>query len=298
MSAFHSEEVKVKDPVRGTTGMTLQEERAQRVKKLRHVLTTLSLDVAVVQCMEDMYWLTGFNTPGAPRCQALVVTQEDVLISSRILEVTNALIHPMLHASSGHSEGDDPVTHLVGNILKYQPRRVGLQLDTDRTTPSDFQGMHALLTAAGCGIIDIQGVIRGLRSAKSYRELSLMRRAGELCAASVQAAINHTQENLYCTEGNVAAHAFLGARIGSAGSEDGTGSNSSSSGGDYAAYPPFICSGTKARLGHYAASQVNVPICNGDNVFYELAGCFQRYHVAITRTAHVATSLPAALQVR
>lgn len=261
-------------------GSTLEEERQQRVQKFRSFMTTQSLDVTVVQNMEDIYWLTGFNTPGAPRCQALIITQSDIFISSRTLEVTNALIHAMLSSSSGHSEGEDPVTHLAKNILQFNPTTVGMQLDTERTTPSDSQ---ALLTQLNqCSIINISGVIRSMRSVKSRRELSLMRRAGELCAASVQAAISHTQDNVHCTESDVAAHALMGARMG---------------GGDYAAYPPFVCAGVNARLGHYAASQVNATVRNGENVFYELAGCFQRYHVALMRTAHVGTTLPLPLQV-
>ena len=261
-------------------GSTLHEERFHRVQSFRAVMTDKSVDVAVVQSMEDMYWLTGFNTPGAPRCQALVVTQYDLLISSRTLEVTNALLHSTLSASAGHAEGEDPVAHLARNILQFNPATVGLQSETERTTPADSQALLALLTAkkgkSECSIVDISGCIRSMRSTKSRRELSLMRRAGELCAASVHAALKQTAENVHCTESDVAAHALLGARRG---------------GGDFAAYPPFICAGVTAPLGHYAASQVQVPIRNGENVFYELAGCYQRYHVAVMRTAHVGTEL-------
>ena len=269
--------------IKDEDGLTIEEERLQRVKSFRDVMKSIQLDLAVVQCMEDCYWLTGFNTPGAPRCQALIVTQNDLLISSRTLEVTNALIHPSLSASSGHREGEDPVRHLVNNIVKFHPQIVGIQLDNERTTPADAQELQLILKENNYSIVDIQGIIRSMRSVKSRRELSLMRRAGEICAQSIHEAIQHTKENIHCSESDVAAFALLGGRRG---------------GGDYAAYPPFISAGYNAQLGHYASSKVNVPLRNGENIFYELAGCFQRYHVALMRTAHIGTHLTPKMQVR
>ena len=252
-------------------------ERAERVRVFRDFLEASNLDVAVIQDMHDVHWLSGFNTPGAPRGQALIVSQDRIFISSRKLEVTNAFIHSPLHLSSGHNEGDDPTQHLLQNVLKLKPSSVGWQLGNERTTPGDAGELFAGLAAAGVRVEDISGVVRAMRSPKSPSELALMRRAGEICALSMHAAIEETRR-AGASENTIAGAAIAAARA---------------AGGDYAAYPTFVCSGDKAALGHYAANQVCVPVRQHQNVFYELAGCFQRYHVGMMRTAHVAHSLPA-----
>jgi Xaa-Pro aminopeptidase len=105
------------------------------------------------------------------------------------LEVTNAIsMHPELHESAGYDEGGDPIGHLLEQTLKLQPGCVGVQSENERTTPLDANRLYKGL-ASSCTLVDISTVVRAMRSPKSHNELSLMRRAGELCAASMNAAL-------------------------------------------------------------------------------------------------------------
>jgi diaminopropionate ammonia-lyase len=191
-----------------------------------------------------------------------------------------------------YNEGDDCIQVLAQTVLKFNPSCVGWQLDNERTTPQDSQALEAFLLKGNCNMVDLSGVIRGMRSTKSQSELALMRRAGEIACISMKAALetasNSMNEFNECTESMIAGAA---AKAGQ------------DAGGDYLAYPYFICAGANGALGHYAANQVCVPIRCGQSALFEIGGAFQRYHGALMRTAHIlepgATSeeLPPHLQV-
>mmetsp|Transcript_15896 Transcript_15896/g.20628 ORF Transcript_15896/g.20628 Transcript_15896/m.20628 type:complete len:838 (+) Transcript_15896:124-2637(+) len=266
----------VEQPVtsKNQTNLKIEDERMLRVETFRKYMLNNNIDVAVIQCMTDIHWLSGFNTPGAPRGQSLIISKDMIFISSRILEVTNAMKHKMLiQHSIGHDEGEDPIEFLTKNILKLNPKTVGWELNSDRTIPIDAYNLNLNLINAKCNVIDISGIIRIMRISKSQNELALMRRAGEIASHSMNKAINYTLNTMTgATENTIAGIAVQASR---------------DFGGDYAAYPPFICVGSNACLGHYAASQVEVPVQCGKSVFYELPGVFQKYHCALMRTAFV-----------
>ena len=159
--------------------ISVEVEREIRVQAFRAFLSESNLDIAIVQDMQVIYWLS----------QALVVSQDKLFILSRRLEVTNAFIHVPLQDSLSYNEGDDPILHISRSVLQLNPSCVGWQLDNDRTTPGDARKLFSSLSVAGVCIVDISGVIRAMRCPKSSNELALMRRAGKICSTSMHAAI-------------------------------------------------------------------------------------------------------------
>ncbi|CAE7266700.1 SEC31B [Symbiodinium natans] len=61
--------------------------------------------------------------------------------------------------------------------------------------------------------------------------------------------------------------------------------------GEYPAYPPFVCAGQNGCLGHYTGSHSS-RLREGEVLFLEVGGCFERYHAAMMRTCYVGTKLP------
>ena len=60
-------QIVVEEPVvRDEECLTMEAERLLRVAAFRKYLRSEAIDVAIVQNKQDMYWLSGFNTPGTP----------------------------------------------------------------------------------------------------------------------------------------------------------------------------------------------------------------------------------------
>ena len=248
---------------------------SRRLQDFRHYMSDNGIDTALIQTMEDVYWLSGFNTPGAPRCQALIVKEDCITIHSRKLEVTNALEGTPI---SGYDENEDPIVHLIDSI--GSTNCMGVQFETERTTPHDQRRLCDELSSKGTTLVDISNVIKKMRAPKSDYEIRLMQRAGEICVLSIKAAM-HAIIEPDATEKTVA-----GAAVNA----------SMRNGGEYTAYPPFIAVGKNSCRGHYACTETHVPITPEKTVFIELAGCFKRYHAAMMRTVYVGESIPLGLR--
>merc|ERR1711934_611261 len=102
------------------------DERVERLKRIRKYMISEIIDISIIFSKENIYYLTGFNTPGSPNGQALIITEKDNIIVSRKLEVSNANPHPLIKdKSNGYEEGEDPIKHLVNNIKKYPYKKIG-----------------------------------------------------------------------------------------------------------------------------------------------------------------------------
>lgn len=245
----------------------MDHDRTYRLQMIRKYMTENCLDTALIQVMEDIYWLTGFNTPGAPRCQSLIVTLDDFLIHSRKLEITNAASDIPV---SGYSDNEDPVEHLL-NCIPHATN-IGIQYNNERCIPIDQDRIGRGLINAGSNLVSISDVIKEMRVEKSDHEIALMRRAGEICNISMKAAIKAVREP-YASEKSIAAAAIYAAM---------------NEGGDHTAYPAFVAIGKNGMKGHYACNDIHTAVKEDQNILIELAGCFQRYHVAMMRTVHTA----------
>eukprot|EP00913_Durusdinium_trenchii_P009988 g9374.t1 len=103
-----------------------------------------------------------------------------------------------------------------------------------------------------------------------------MKRAAEICAAGVQAGLSST---VHMTESQIAGNIYHAM---------------CEKGGEYPAYPPFVCAGRNGCIGHYTGSGHHA-LRDGDLLFLEIGGCFERYHAALMRSCYVGTALPQAL---
>jgi diaminopropionate ammonia-lyase len=255
----------------------LEHERRERLQAVRTFMIGEGIDLAVIHVMEDIFWISGFSTPGAPAGQALIITGDDIMICSRKLEVSNA---PETLERSGYEDDVDPIDHLLEHIRLRNPRSVGLQYANRRSSPLEFSQLCSALERSST-MIPIDGQITRMRVPKSSTELSLMRRAAEICTASMKVALEVIGKE-GATEKSVVAVATREAY---------------SLGGDYSAYPGFVGAGPNSLNGHYACRDAQKDICRGENIMIELSGCFQRYHVAMMRTAHLGKHLPKELEI-
>lgn len=259
------------------TMSTLAEERSDRLRIFRELFLGNQLDMCVVLNMENIFYLTGFQTPGAPPVQALIVTPTKAAMITRQLEVSNAEIHAvLLKDSSGYSEHDDALAHLSDQIMKDSPTRIGIEENSHRMSYQNVVRLKSL-----CNPIEFMDISRWIcmqRRSKSSRELAAHRRAGEIACAGMWAAVASAKQP-GATEATIAGSVHQAMH---------------GQGHEHAAYPVFCCAGENGRLGHYPGKRSSLRPDAG--LFMEIGGCFDRYHSALMRTIWIGETVPSEMK--
>ena len=241
------------------------DEYRQRIDALRVRMEARGVDLMLVHTPENLYYLTGYQTPGYYWYQTLAVPidREPVFIT-RLLEASNVEHLSWVEDSRPYGDSDDWVeaTRRVIADLGAASGRIGVEKDSWFLTLRDFERLSAMLPSTG--FVDCSGLVEENRMIKSTAELSYMREAAVAVEAGMAAGIEACEAG--ATE-NEAAAAIHDAQI--------------RAGSEYTGLPLFITSGPRSALGH--ATWYRRTLEPGDTVFLEIPGCVNRYHAAMMR---------------
>ncbi|CAJ1449227.1 unnamed protein product [Effrenium voratum] len=257
------------------------EEYAGRLQRVREGMQKEQLDLVVLTEPENIFYLTGYQTVGEPQIQALLLPAEGApSLVTRLLEVTNATfrsnLQPQnLHVYADFESGIDKVCEL---LQSFQVSRLGLEMQSRRLLARHWTKLEALAKTKGMKLCEASHLVPRLRLVKTPAELAVLRRACGVCAAGVLAGQEASAGE---TETEIAGKAYQAlAKVG----------------GEYPAFPPFVCIGQNGCLGHYPGSSSGGVLREGEVLFLEIGGCFERYHGAMMRTCFVGHQLPPLLQ--
>jgi ectoine hydrolase len=117
--------------------------------------------------------------------------------------------------------------------------------------------------------VDSHSLVNWQRAIKSPAELDYMRRAGQIVTAMHQRIFDKVEPGMRKCD--------LVAEIYDAGIR-----GVESFGGDYPAVVPLVASGADASAPHLTWD--DRPMQSGEGTFFELAGCYKRYHCPLSRT--------------
>ena len=249
-----------------------------RLARLRAAMAERQLDAFIVTTPENLFYLTGYQTPGYYWFQALVVPLAgEPFIVTRRLEDSNVETRTWLAASHPYEDADNPPAALGQTIARYglADARIGYERQSYFFRASEQDVLFATLPDAT--FLDASGMAEALRLIKSDAEIDLMRQAARCCEAGMQAGIETVAAGV--DENQVAAE--IQAAMTRAGSH-------------YPAIHPFVASGWRGAVGH--ATWEDRVIEPGDAVFLEIGGCRHRYHAAMMRVAIVGEPPAAMLQ--
>lgn len=260
------------------TGSDLVEELAfsagefeRRLLALRQMMTERELAAFVSFTPENLYYLTGHNSPGYYFYQACVVTHDSPPVNVlRRIEATNTLGHSRYKRAVIYEDRDDPVKLTLELLaeLGVASKRVGIEAGSWFVTPNRFAEIEHGIQACGGTAVDATGLPERLRVIKSEEELAWIRAGARVAEAAMRAAIDASRDG---TDENMIAAAAVGEQI--------------RSGGEYAGLPPFITSGTRTGLCH--ATWSGRVVGEGDLLSYELPGVVKRYCAALFRCGTV-----------
>ncbi len=244
-------------------------EFERRLGAVRAELAKRGLDAMIVTTPENIFYLTGYQTPGYYYFQALVVpTEGECFMVTRLLEDTNVETRTWISESRPYADTDSPITALRIALDEYglAEKAIGYEKHCYFFRASEQEQLF--VASPDSTFFDCSELIEQFRLIKSDEEIAVMRRASAATDAGMRAGIDAVAEGV--NENEIAAeihHAMLRA------------------GSEYPAISPFVASGWRCAVGHATWERRRVE--RGDCVFLEVGGCVHRYHVAQMRTVFV-----------
>ena len=238
-----------------------------RIAAARAVLAGRGIDVMIVTGPENIFYLTGQQTPGYYTFQALLLPVEaEPVFIVRQLELNNLVANSYLRNLRPYLDGDDPVAVTVSAIadLGWQDKRIAID---ERGWFLPISIYKALLARLG-EIADGSGAIEALRAVKSAGELEKLERSAAYVDAGMTAGLAAVAAG--ASENDVVA-AMMGASI--------------AAGSEYVGMEPLMASGPRCGIPHGTwRRRVIEP---GDPVFLEQAAAHDRYHASLMRSAWI-----------
>ena len=258
-------------------------EYDRRLGLVRAAMADRGLDALFLSDPSNMAWVTGYDGWSFYVHQGVLVLPDadpiwwgrgqDANGAQRTVWMADARIHGypdnFVQSTERH-----PMQHLAGLVhdLGLGAARIGVEME------NYYYSARAHLTLAEAlpvaALEDATALVNWCRAIKSDEEIAFMRRAARLAEAAIDGALARAEPGL---PKNRLVAGILADQV--AGVEGEWG--------DYPAIVPLLPSGADAQAPHLTWN--GDPLRAGEATFFELAGCFRRYHVPLCRTLFLGT---------
>ncbi len=255
-------------------------EYQRRLALTRQAMAAAGIEVLFVTDPSNMAWLTGYDgwsfyvhqgvilpvegdpfwwgrNQDANGARRTVYMAEDHLLpyAERYVQATDC--HPM----------EDLADRLM--MLGHGTARIGVEMENYYYSARAHQVLGSVLD--GATLVDATALVNWQRGVKSAEEIAFMRRAARIAQRVVTTAIDTAEPGL-------AKNRLVAAILQAAVTGDGD------DWGDYPAIVPLLPSGADAAAPHLTWN--GDLLKSGEATFFELAGCYRRYHAPLCRTVH------------
>lgn len=253
-------------------------EYARRLELVRADMARRDLAALFVADPSNMAWLTGYDGWSFYVPQGVLVThdrdpvwwgrRQDAAGARRTVWMTDERVasYPehLVQATDGH-----PMQHLAACIRdeRLGDGRIGLELDNYYYSAKAHLTLQAELPRAT--LVDATNLVNWQRTVKSGEEVGFMRRAAAITEKMVDGVVARIEPGMAKNE--MVAEIFADAIRG----VDGAW-------GDYPAIVPLVPSGSDAAAPHLTWD--GRAFESGEATFFEVAGCYRRYHAPLCRT--------------
>ena len=253
-------------------------EYAARLDKTRAAMAAKGVDLLIVTDPSNMNWLTGYDGWSFYVHQCVVVppTGEPVWYGrgqdangaklTAYLKHDNIVGYPDHYVQSTERHPMDLLSQILTD-RGWGKLRIGVEMDNYWFTAAAFAALVKGLPNARFS--DCTALVNWQRAVKSPQEIAYMRNAARIVEAMHQRIFDKVEVGMRKCD--------LVAEIYDAGTRgvDGIG-------GDYPAIVPLLPSGRDASAPHLTWD--DKPMQSGMGTFFEIAGCYNRYHVPLSRT--------------
>ncbi|MFS4582439.1 M24 family metallopeptidase [Phaeobacter sp. C3_T13_0] len=258
-------------------------EYQQRLAKTRAAMAEAGLDVLFVTDPSNQAWLTGYDGWSFYVHQGVIVTLDhDPIWWGRHMDMMGArrtcwMSQDNLLGYSDHyvqSTKHHPMQELAEQLRTrgLERLRIGVEMENYYYSAKAHVVLAAALPTAD--LVDATGLVNWQRLVKSDAELSFIRKAARITDKVIQTAIDHAEPGI---RKNDLVADILHAGVTGVGEDWG----------DYPAIVPLTPSGLDATAAHLTWD--GTPMQSGEATFFELSGCYRRYHAPLSRTVFLGT---------
>jgi len=258
-----------------------KEEYEIRISKVRKSMDEKNIEVLIVTDPSNMAWLTGYDGWSFYVHQCVVLSLEgEPFWYGRGMDTNGAKLTVFMQHENIIGYPDDYVQNPEKHPMDYlseiltekncAKKTIGVEKDNYYFSASCMESLQRNLVQAN--FVDSTGLVNWQRTVKSPRELEFMRKAARI-VEKMHARIFEVMEP-GMRKNDLVAEIY---HSGITGTEDG--------GGDYAAIVPMTPTGADASAPHLTWD--DQPIPNNSGTFFEIAGCYRRYHCPLSRTIYL-----------
>jgi ectoine hydrolase len=258
-----------------------KEEYEIRISKVRKSMDEKNIEVLIVTDPSNMAWLTGYDGWSFYVHQCVVLSLEDEPFwYGRGMDANGAKLTVFMQHENIIGYPDDyvqnPEKHPMDYLSKilteknWAQKTIGVEKDNYYFTASCLESLQRNLVQAN--FVDSTALVNWQRTVKSPRELEFMRKAARI-VEKMHARIFEVMEP-GMRKNDLLAEIY---HSGITGTED--------AGGDYTAIVPMTPTGADASAPHLTWD--DKPIPNNSGTFFEIAGCYRRYHCPLSRTIYL-----------
>ena len=258
-------------------------EYARRLAKTRAAMAARGLDVMFVEDPSNMHWLTGYDGWSFYVHQGVLVfpdrdpvwwgRRQDANGAYRTVWMADDCVrfYADRYVQSTDCHPMEPLADLLRDC-GHGAGRIGLELENYYFSAKAYLVLRAALPEAT--LLDATALVNRQRAVKSAEEIAFMRRAARISERIVDGIAERARPGLAKNElvAEIYGDAIRGA--------DGAW-------GDYPAIVPLLPSGRDAAAPHLTWD--GRPLAAGTATFFELSGCFRRYHAPLCRTVYLGT---------
>ena len=258
-----------------------KEEYEIRISKVRKSMDEKNIEVLIVTDPSNMAWLTGYDGWSFYVHQCVVLSLEgEPFWYGRGMDTNGAKLTVFMQHENIIGYPDDYVQNPEKHPMDYlseilteknwAKKTIGVEKDNYYFSASCLESLQRNLVQVN--FVDSTGLVNWQRTVKSPRELEFMRKAAKI-VEKMHARIFEVMEP-GMRKNDLVAEIY---HSGITGTEDG--------GGDYAAIVPMTPTGADASAPHLTWD--DQPIPNNSGTFFEIAGCYRRYHCPLSRTIYL-----------
>lgn len=253
-------------------------EYARRLAKVRAAMAERDIDVLFVEDPSNMAWLTGYDGWSFYVHQGVIVFHDADPVWWGRMQDTNGAVRTVWMDDArvaGYADHyvQSTVRHPMHELAErlrgwgYANRRIGLELENYYFSAKAYLVLRGELPDAT--LVDTTALVNWQRAVKSGEEIAFMRKAARISEVIVDGIIERVEPGLKKNE--LVAQIYADAIRGDC-----------EAWGDYAAIVPLLPSGSDAAAPHLTWD--GQPFRKGEATFFEIAGCYRRYHAPFCRT--------------